>query len=126
MSVFLGILAFYVAFGIATFILSLILNVLIALPLIGNLVGFFFHVRGDTPSMLIACLAGFISYGLCLIVIERISKGHEAMKKACGIAGTLLIAFNVICLVLNIIFGNPLITNIIFVIAGFFIRNYTP
>lgn len=123
MGIFLGLLSFYGAFLISTIVLSVIINLLSALPLIGGLLEFFFRVRGDSPSMMIAVISGMVAFYACLLVIERISKNETNLNKNCKVVGTVLIAVNVVCFVLNLVYGNPIISNIVIVAAGLFIRN---
>lgn len=114
----LGILLFYFSYIIAYLIIGGAIQFLSAIPLIGTLLGWFFSLRGDTPDMMLSLVIPAISYFVVMLVQEKINKHDLTRGLSCKILGICLIVLNALSLVLNLLYGEGILKNIIQIITG--------
>ena len=126
-SVFLAILSlivFYISFLIATLLFGFVLDFLTRLPLIGDFLYWTFElVDGAAIDAAYICstVASYGAVNLCANILTKNEATALLAVKICSIA---LIAFNIFCLIANIIYGNNFFVNIITTLYGFVFLNY--
>lgn len=115
---FLALIVFYLLTQIIGIILILLYAFLRVIPLIGDLLGFFFEARGDGPEIAIPYLYLVTSYFLCISMLERIVKSVPTRKLTIKLLGIYLIVLNLLFLLLNILGDGAWGINIGCIIAG--------
>ena len=112
---FLGLLVFYIVGAIAAAILTVIGYLIYQVKALRFLLdGFWLGGLFSEDSL----FAPFCGYFVTLMICQKLSKGKETADLACVLIGAYLLIINVICLILNLIYGNTAWINIAFGIAG--------
>lgn len=108
----------YTLFALA---FSLVTYLLFYLPLIGDLLTWLFHARGDSPDMVLALLAPSLSYVVVKASLEKIVKHIPSRGLGCKIFGVFMIVIQALSLLVNIFSsgGGYILSNIIQIIVGF-------
>lgn len=115
-------LAIYLVVGfLTTAVFMLLVTFLASIPVISDLLGWFFEVRGDSPALLVTILAPFVAYWLSLAAVEQICKPGPTCNLAIRLMGIGLIILQVCFLALNLFAdgGGSILSNLANVVAGF-------
>ena len=102
----------------AIFALSFLTVILSKIPIISNIIGFLFRIRGDSPNFLIPIISVISAYLLTTFVQKRMMREYNTLKLSRIVLGALIIAANVAFLVINIIAKSSLVANIVNIICG--------
>ena len=114
----LGLLAFYLVYGIAFLIIALLFWIISYIPILNTLFDWLFRIREDTPDMFAMFTSTVIAYFGYAATIGLISKKAETQKLTLMLTGIYLIVLNVIFLIANLVFRNAILPNILLGIAG--------
>ena len=116
-----AVITFAVSYLLVFILLVLLFELLFNIPVIGSLLGFFFHKRGDSPEILASIIgAGSAVLSTCSIVI-KMSKSTRTAGLSCLLTGVVVFVIHAISFVLNIVHGEPVFPNIFQAIAGLFL-----
>lgn len=113
---FLGLLEFYIIYGLSALAVALVFLVLSYIPIINTLVDWLFRIRQDTPDMFTMMVAVGLAYLGTTATAEHIIKGTR--KHALMLTGIYLVVLNIIFLIVNLINSDDILPNIIIGIAG--------
>lgn len=119
MTALLGLIIFGLVYLLAYLILGGIIYLLLKVPVIDNLLGWLFHIRGDTPDMMLSVFAPTLAYFITMSAQEAINKDSSTKGLSCIILGITIIVIHGISIVSNLILGEGILKNIIQVVAGF-------
>ena len=121
----LWLIAFYLMFAVSALLFSLIFTLLINTPIINTLIDLWFHVRGDSPDMLMQLISPAIAYYTVGAISDKLVKNEEARRLSLLCTGVCLIVLNIISLVINLLSNASLFANIVVTITGviFVIKN---
>lgn len=112
---FLGLIVFYLVGGIVSALLTVVGSLIYQVKALRFLLGDFWFGGLFSEDSLFAPLCG---YFVTLMICQKLSKGKETADLACVLIGAYLLIVSVICLILNLIYGNSVWINIAFGIAG--------
>lgn len=112
---FLGLIVFYLVGGIVSALLAVIGYLLYQVQALRFLLNGFWLGGLFSQDSLFAPICG---YFVALTVCNKLSKGKETADLACVLIGAYLLVISVICLILNLIYGNSVWLNIAFGVAG--------
>lgn len=118
----LGLLLFCITNAIVAFALNLAVILLLKIPGLTIVAKWLARFAGDDSTLAVIC-----GYFTTLTIISKLSKEKATAELTCILLGAYLLIISIICLILNIIFGNPIWINILHGIAGiaFIIRRTT-
>lgn len=114
----IGLLEFYLIYGIAFLIIALLFWLISYIPILSTLVDWLFRIREDTPDMFAMFASTGIAYLGFTVTIEHISKKVETKKLTLMFVGIYLIVLNVLFLIINLKYNDPILANILLTIAG--------
>ena len=114
----LGTVAFTLAYLVTYILIGLIIYFLNAIPIVRTLLGWFFEMRGDSPSILLAILSPTIGYVATELLLSAINKNNSTLGLSLIIVGSLLIPLHLISMVINLICGSAILANIAQIVAG--------
>lgn len=114
----LGIAFFATVYILTSLIVGGVIYILMKIPLIDNLVGWFFYIRGDSPDLMLAILAPTIAYTLTKWLLVTINKDSPTQGLSCIVAGVIITIIHILSLILNLIYGESILFNISQAIAG--------
>ena len=118
MTALLGLLIFGLVYLLSYLIAGGIIYILSKIPIINRLVGFLFHVRGDTPDMMLSLLAPILAYLGTMAVQESINKDKPTRGVSCVILGACITILHIVFIVINLICGDGILNNIGQALAG--------
>lgn len=110
---FLGLVLFYLASFLAALILGIVVLLLYKVP--GLSIVAKWLARFLTEDSFLVPLCGYFS---ALTIINKLAKDKDTADLTCILLGAYLLIISVICLVLNLIYGNSIWINILYGIAG--------
>ena len=116
------IVVFYLVYALCAVLSSFLFVFLLKIPVINTLLGWLFKARGDSPGLFVICASAFIAFFVSMAALEYISKSEENRQKSSKLAGGILLVANIVFLVLNIIWGNPVFPNVVIGIAAYAMR----
>ena len=119
MTALLGLIIFAAVYFLSYLIIGGIINLLLKIPVIDKLLGWMFHLRGDTPDMMLSVLAPTIAYFVTMGVQESINKASSTRGLSCMLIGIIIMVIHILSIVINLIYGDGILKNIIQSIAGF-------
>lgn len=114
-----GVLVFFIAYTVTYFIIGLILNLALKLPIIGHILGWLFHARGDSPTMLATILGAFFAFCFTCLVLIKIFKSTRTCGLSCFLVGFFILVIHVVSIIINLFYNDPILTNICQGVAGF-------
>ena len=114
----LGSCIFFLSYLLSYLIVGGILYLLSEIPIIGNLVDLLFYFRGDSPDLMLSLLCPAVAYGATIITQEFINNDAPTRGLSCLLIGVGIVLLQVICLVLNLYYGEGVWTNIVLIITG--------
>jgi hypothetical protein len=112
---FLGLIVFYLVGGIVSALLTVVGYLIYQVKALRFLLGDFWFGGFFSQDSLLAPLCG---YFVTSMICRKLSKGKETADLACVLIGAYLLIISVICLILNLMYGNSVWINIAFGIAG--------
>lgn len=118
----IAIAVFYLVYTLCAFLGSLVFTLFLKIPVLSTLLGWLFKARGDSPGLFVVFASAFIAFYISMAALEYISKSEDIRAKASKLAGSILLVANIVFLVLNIIWGNPVFPNVVIGVAGFAMR----
>ena len=113
---FLGLLEFYIIYGLTILGIALVFLLLSYIPIISTLVDWLFRIREDTPDMFAMCFATMLAYLGTMATAAHINKGIQ--KHALMLTGIYLVVLNIIFLIVNLINNDAIFANVTIGIAG--------
>ena len=120
----LGLMAFSLSYFLVYLVIGGIIHLLSLIPLVGRLVDWIFSFRGDSPDLMLSMLCPIISYFISLCVLAHFNKETSTLSLSCRIMGIALIVIHIISLIINLIYGDGILKNIVQIIAGVLIAKY--
>lgn len=114
----LAFIIFFVVYFLVYIICGLAIDLLLGIPVIGWLIDLLFFFRGDSPKLVLSLLSPGVSYWVTIIIQEKISKDAPTMGLSCILLGVGVALLQVLSLVLNLIYGESIWTNIVLIITG--------
>lgn len=110
--------AFYIVYLLTYLVAGGVIYLLTNIPLIRNLVGWLFSIRGDTPDMMLSLLCPGIAYLATMVMQEKINKDTPTRGLSCILLGLIIVPLHIISLIINLIYGNGILSNVVQIIAG--------
>ena len=104
-------IAAYLIFGGLILLLSKI-------PLIGSLVDLIFYFRGDSPDLMLSLLCPGIAYIVTMATQAAVNKDAPTRGLCSILLGVGIVLLQAVSLVLNLIYGESIWTNIVLIITG--------
>ena len=120
-----SLIVFFVSQFLLVIVLALLFGLLLNIPLINKLLGLLVNSLGHTGDSLVIWISVLLSYLLTGWVQGLMMKNHLTECISRKITGSIIIGFNILCLILNIIFHNPLLVNLTCIFFGFFYTFYS-
>lgn len=120
-SILLSVVAFivfFLSFLIASFAILFVFGILLRIPIVNTLLGWFFKSRGDTPSSLTLCLSAVFSYLATTSLVEKITKEPATGGLSLILSGSYILIFQSISLIANIVTGGSFLINIVIVVSS--------
>ena len=114
----LGLLEFYLIYGIVCLIIVLLFWLISYIPIFSTLVEWLFRIREDTPDMFAMLVSTGIAYLGFTATIAHLAKKTETQRFTLMFTGIYMIVLNVIFLILNLVSRNAILPNVLIGIAG--------
>lgn len=114
----LGLVALNIAYFISYLLLSLLLELIDAIPLLNLITKAMFAITKNAPDMFSQFIAFIIAYVATLLTVGWLNKDEETSKLSCYIIGATMIVIHALSLILNMYYGNALLTSIGFIILS--------
>ena len=114
----IGVVAFYISYFVLGLLLALFFGLLVNIPIIKNIVAFLFHLRGDSPDILVVLASTAFSYSGVGWMLGRFCDKPETLYLSRRILGIILLVMNILFLIINISEGNSFFPNIVVGVAG--------
>jgi hypothetical protein len=120
----LTVIVFYAAYGLFLGLLMLIVYIISKIPLLEFLANIIVVAsKGFLPDI-ICGLCGFAAVYSVFSIFSKIIKKEQTLSLSFKISGVILIALNILFLIINLIYGDSVLTNIIFIVDGFLLFKY--
>lgn len=114
----LGFFAFTLSYLLAYLIFGGIIYVLLKIPLIGRLIDLIFFFRGDSPDLMLSLLCPGVAYFVTMSLQEKINKEAPTRGVSSVLLGIFIMLLNIASLIINLIYGDGILKNVIQIIAG--------
>lgn len=114
----LGALAVHAIYGLANLIISLVFWLISYIPILNTLVEWLFRIREDTPSMFATFLAVGVAYIGFMAIAEHIIRKPETKKLTLILTGIFLTISNVLYVIINLKYNDPILVNTFLAIVG--------
>lgn len=114
----LGALEVHLIYGITNFIVLILLWLISYIPIIKNIVWYLFSLAENTPNGFAAVVATMVAYFGFIATSECVIKKVETKKLTLILTGILLVVFNVLYVIINLVYNDPFFVNILLTIAG--------
>ena len=117
---FASILAFIIFTAVYFFvflILGFVAYFLLKLPVIGTIIDYLFFFRGDSPDIVLCLITASISYFVVMATQEKLLKDTFTRGVSFIAFGGILILLHVASLILNLVYGNSILQNVVFTIS---------
>lgn len=115
----LAFIVFTVVYMVAYLIVGGVFYLLLKIPLIGRLVELLFYSRGDTPDMMLSLLCPGLAYLVTMAIQEALNKETPTKGLSCVILGVLIMLLHIISGVINLIYGEAILKNVVQLVTGF-------
>jgi hypothetical protein len=117
----LAAIIFIISYIVSYLVVGGIIYLLSKIPLIGKLVNLLFYFRGDTPDMLLAILCPGVAYYVTMAAQKAMNKESRTRGLSCVLHGVCIVLLQIVFIVINLIYGDGILKNVIQAIAGFVI-----
>ena len=114
----LGALEVHLIYGLTNFIIALVFWLISYIPVLSTLVEWLFRIRKDTPDMVAMFVATMVAYFVFKMTAEHIIKKVETQKFTLILTGIYLTVFNILFVVINLKYNDPVFGNALLAIAG--------
>ena len=114
----LGALEVHLIYGLTILIISLVFWLISYIPILSTLVGWLLHLGDNTPDGFAMFVATVVAYVGFTATAECIIKKVETQKLTLILTGIFLTVSNVIYVIINLIYGDPILGNVLLAIAG--------
>lgn len=121
---FLWLLAYYLIFAACGMLLFFLFTLLHSVPIVKTLVDLLFYLRGDTPYFVSLLYAAIITYTIINLIADKAVKTDTTRSLSLFCTGIYLTVFNVVFLVVNLIFKDSIIANVLIIISGLIFTFY--
>lgn len=118
-----GFFIFHIAYILAILIFGIIISTLQIIPIVSGLFDLLIAIRRETPDVSAMLLATLIAYYLAKEIIKSVAKSRKTIGLSSIIAGLLLLIVYSLALFANIVYGNPILANILIIVSGFLLFN---
>lgn len=112
----LGLLEFYIIYGLTVLGIALVFLLLSYIPIINTLVDLLFRIREDSPDMAAMFVSAILAYLGTTATAEHITEGTRG--HALTLTGIYLVVLNTIFLIVNLVNSTAILPNIIIGISG--------
>ena len=109
---------FSVVYFLVYFLCGLLINLLLKIPLIGWLIDLLFFFRGDSPDMVLSILSTGVAFFVTMTIQEKINKEAPTRGLSCVLLGIFIVLLHIVSLIINLIYGDGILKNVIQIIAG--------
>lgn len=114
----IGLLEFYMIYGLGILIVGLLFLVISYIPILSAIVNWLLRIGENTPDAFAIMIAGFLAYFGTMATGEHIIKEKKTLKLTLMLMGILLAALNAIFLIVNLLYSDAILVNIILAFAG--------
>lgn len=114
----LGSFEVHLIFGLTRLIISLAFLLISYIPVLNTLTEWLFRIREDTPDIFTMFLAVIIAYLGFMATVEHFIKKVDTKKLTLILTGICLIVFNIIFVIINLKYNDPILGNALLAIAG--------
>ena len=114
----LGVLGFYLVYGLIFFLIALVLLGMSYVPVLNLINKLMFIISDNTPDIFAMMLAVSFAYLCTMGIAERIIKKEKTLNFTLILMGIYLVVLNVIFLMANLIYHEAILVNIVLAIAG--------
>ena len=113
-----GALGVHFAFGITRLLVNLVVLLLSYIPIVNILVKWMFRIREDTPDMLAISVGVTVAYLVFQVIVERVIKIEQTRNFTLIFTGMLLMIFNILFVIVNLICRDAVFANVLLSILG--------
>ena len=114
----LAFIIFSVVYIVAYLIFGGLISLLLKTPLIGQLLNSLFHIRGDSPMLMLSLLCPGIAYSITMYTQSAVNKDAPTRGLSCILLGIGIVLLQTISLVVNLIYDEGIWSNIVQIITG--------
>jgi hypothetical protein len=114
----LGLLEFYLIYGITLLVVSFVFWIISYIPILNILVEWLLRLGENTPDMFAMMVAVTLAYFGTVATTARIVKKEKTLKFTLILMGICLLLLNAIFLIINSIYHDAILINIILSIVG--------
>lgn len=112
----LGLILFYIIYGLLFLLIGLLLLLINNLPILKDILG---YVLSDSSGDIFALgISLIVSYFVVGALAEHFLKNENKVNLSLFLIGIYLLVLNIGFIVLNLIFSNSILVNVAFIIAG--------
>ena len=117
----LGALEVHLIYGLTNLIIALVFWLISYIPILSTLVEWLFRIRKDTPDMVAVFVATMVAYFAFKATAELVIKKVDTRKLTLMLTGVYLFVFNILFVIINLVYNDPILGNILLAIAGILI-----
>lgn len=113
-----AMVAFFIVYMVVGFVVILVLGLLLQVPVVGTIITWLFHFRGDTPEIFAAILATVLAAQAVAWMIGRFCDLAATRRVTLKISGGILVVVAVLTIIAQIANKGSLLTGIAHLVAG--------
>jgi hypothetical protein len=117
-------IVFALTFAVSSLVITFAGSIILKIPIIGSLVKWLFLLRGDSPYLLSCFIGACLAYFITLASIEKMLVFQNQRNVCANVLGIAIMVIHILCLVLNLIYGESFAANIAQAIAGYLIFRF--
>lgn len=114
----LGALEVHLIYGLTNLIVSLLFWLISYIPIIKNIVGYLLMVGDNTADGFAMFVATMLAYLGFMATSEHVIKKGETKKFTLILTGIWLAVFNILFVIINLVYNDPILGNVLLAIAG--------
>lgn len=114
----LGVFVIHLIYGLVNLIVSLVFWLISYIPIIKGVVGYLLALGDNTPDGFAMFIAAGVAYIGFMAISERIIKKPETKKLTLILTGIFLTVSNVLYVIINLAYNDPILGNVLLAIAG--------
>ena len=114
----LGAVEVHLVYGLMNLIIAILFWLVSNIPILSILVEWLFRIREDSPDMVAMLAATVVAYLVLAVTAEHIIKSVETRKLTLILTGIYLTVLNILFVIINLVYHDPILGNILLSIAG--------
>jgi hypothetical protein len=114
----LGALEVHLIYGLTNLIVSLLFWLISYIPIIKNIVRYLLTVGDNTADGFAMFVATMLAYLGFMATSEHVIKKGETKKFTLILTGIWLAVFNILFVIINLVYNDPILGNVLLAIAG--------